>query len=284
MLEKKLIILPISGTNTGIFKAASSLEIPSDIVRMIFEAKCLPIREMEQTVDTKEALKNRIMSCFRDFGGANLEIPDNNRIFQRCVNLMLNFHKGLSLKDITIAFNLIAAGKLVDVSSTCYSGLATVENFGRIIQKYKEYRARVLVSVEKAVLDEQAAACHDVIATRRELHKEEVEDGFKACLNRFWKNWGEVPLGYFFILRDSGLLQDDHKIWVEVKRAVCEEFKTAVKFFPLYEDELVGDIRQCRNLCHKMKQDPEYFPGELTPRAKNRYERIMVFNNWQQIN
>ncbi len=220
----------------------------------------------------------QIRSLAATYCGVDVSEKTHKEVFLECAALLRKNFGEMSILEIHEAFALAAARK-IEADLSAYHGKFTVNMFGAVLAAYRPYRTLVLAALDKGQDAHLAAIQQAEDDARNEEYRQFVVQEFAAlCFeNRRFDAPEKIPLRWAENLSARGLLESDGEMWKQSKRDVRAEFLATAQ--TVGADMTIGTEKQVRNIAEKCRADPDYFPPELTDRAKNLYGRRLIFKH-----
>lgn len=261
--------------------AAQHSKLPIDRVRAIATGLCCPtlsLTEYDQKVGTRAIISKVAI----DYCGADVSISEG--AVKECSALFLSKWAMISIPEIKDAFSMAASQEIKaaekPINLIAYSGVFTVAIFSEVMNAYAAHRGAILAAMHKAaaeIAEQEKAAAKKEDAANYRAKVIESFSRLKAENTEFDKA-DKIPLRWFEILLQAGLIEHNGKTFVEAKKATAAFFRNCMQDLKHYPNIEMSETKKS-DVYREMKKDNELFPDELLGDAKRLYGRMMVFNS-----
>ncbi len=265
---------------TLISRAAERAVLPADKVRAVaagLTAPALGLSEYDQKISTRATISRVAI----DYCGADISISEG--AVKECSQLFMSKWGMMSVAEIRDAFAMASTHEIKasekPINMVAYSGVFTVAMFSEVMNAYSSHRGAVLAAMHRAkaeLIEEQRAEAR---AEEAKNYRTKVVDRFMELQveNTHFECAEKIPMRWFEILFDAGLIEHDGKVFVEAKKATAAHFRNCMQDLKHYPNIEMSDSRKS-DVYREMKKDPGLFPDELLGDAKRLYGRMMVFS------
>lgn len=190
----------------------------------------------------------------------------------------------LNIGEVREAFRLAAAGK-IEVDLNAYHGLFSVRILGSVLSAYADYRTQIAREIRSR---ENAAHLDTENAQRADAMKEHfgtLADNLAELqeVNTRYARWQDLP--YWFcrrLIEESTLkvtIEEKSRVWIEAKHWAVNQLG-----YWLLDAEVQPETRlRYKAAKSVVNADPDAFPDELQPEAKEAYAKKLVFNHIAQF-
>lgn len=196
------------------------------------------------------------------------------------VRFILTQFGHLNISEIRESFRLAAAGK-IEVNLNAYHGLFSVRILGDVLNAYADYRTQM-------AREERAREQQRIAALEIDIRAEELKERFGTLadnlaelqeVNTKYARWQDLPYWFCRRLIEEDMpkvtVEEKGRVWVEAKHWAVNQLG-----YWLLDAEVQPESRlRYKAAKSVIDADPDAFPDELHPEAKEAYAKKLVFKH-----
>jgi hypothetical protein len=255
-----------------------------DRAGVILAGKNNPLKTMPEQ-DAKRLIGAQLIIVASLYCGANLKDVQNEITLKEGVHFILKKFGVLGAAEIKEAFELAACGELGDINLTAYFGIVSLDMIAKVLNAYKQYRAKILSEIERLLEKEERERVRAEQATAKNQETAQIvcEQITKAIAMAkegisLWESWEHIPSHYAKIAAQYDLLPIEPEvkaeIWANAKELAVKEVVTMASDANNYLA-----AKSAKALLQKIQQGEN--DQDLTAKATNIYSKLLV---WYLVN